>query len=168
MIDAPAERGVEDGQRRVDGDVVGDELCDHRLHRRAATSSVFMLKIALRRAELGLFAVDELGVDEQAVLEAVDAGGGRVGKADRAQVAGDLGAVTMRGGDGGVELAARDVVVDLERRGAGGAPEVDEARDRRGVGLSRELHEDRLRAFDVGTGDVEARAGGDRRRRSAV
>ena len=69
----------------------------------------------------------ELGVDDEPVLEAVDAGGGGVAKADGAEVAGDLEMVRVRGVDGGGELRFGDDVVDLERGDAFGGPVVDEA-----------------------------------------
>ena len=118
-------------------------ILDHRLHRRRGEVDRGDAEDPLRRAQLGLLAGDELAVGEEAVLEAVDAGGGGFAEADRAQVAGDLEPAAMRGGDGGVELRAGDVVVDLERRDALLRPVVDEARDGGGIGGARELREGR-------------------------
>ena len=70
--------------------MVVDEVADHLAHRLAVDIERAISARASRRADLGLLAGEELGVGEQAMLQVVDADGGGVAKADRAQVAGDL------------------------------------------------------------------------------
>ena len=107
---------------------MGDEIADDApAPAGEATSSLGEAEDRLRRAHVGLLAVDELGVDEQAVLEAVDAGGGGVAEADRAEVAGDLEAVACAAAMAASSCARGDDVVDLERRHAFGGPVVDQA-----------------------------------------
>ena len=77
------------------------------------------------RADVGLLAGVELGVDEEAVLEVVDAELGGFGIGDGAEVAGELEAELVGLVDGGLELGAGDVHVGLEAGGALRGPEVD-------------------------------------------
>ena len=66
-------------------------------------------------ADVRLLAGVETGVDEEAVLEVVDAEFGRLLVGDGAEMTGDLQSVRVRCVDGGLQFGARDVHVRLER-----------------------------------------------------
>ena len=121
---AAAVEGFEDGEGRGDGDVVLDEVGDHVAHRGGGEVEARDAGAGggLGRADVGLLAGVELGVDEQAVLQVVDAEGGGLAEADGAEVAGDLEIALVRGVDGGLQLGARDVHVGLEGGDALGRP----------------------------------------------
>ena len=76
---------------------------------------------------VGLLAGVELGVDEEAVLEVVDAELDGFGIGDGAEVAGDFDAAPVGFVDRGLELGARDVHVGLEGGDALVGPEGDGA-----------------------------------------
>ena len=149
----------EDGQGAGDGDVVVDEEFDECGGVGAVGVHVGEGGVAGGAgAEVGLFAGVVLGVDEEAVLEVVDAGLGGFGVGDGAEVAGDFEAVLVGGVDGGFELGAGDVHVGLVAGDALRGPVVDEVAGVVGAGEVVHLDEGAVGAFEIGRGDVHVRA----------
>ena len=110
-------------------------------------------------ADVGLLVGVELRVDEEAVLEVVDAELGGLGVGDGAEVAGELEAVLVGLVDGGLELGAGDVHVGLEGGGSLGGPEVDGGAGVFGIAELVHLDEGGAGALEVGRGDVHVGAG---------
>ena len=146
---------LEDRQSAGDGDVVVDEEFDegggvsafgvHRCESWVADGA---------GAEVGLFAGIVLRVDEETVLEIVDAGLDRFGVGDGAEVAGDFDSVLVGGLDGGLQLGAGDVHVSLVAGHALGGPVIDEVAGVVGAGEVVHLDEGAVGAFEVWSGDV--------------
>ena len=108
---------------------------------------------------VGLLVGNEIGGDEEAVLEIVDADRGGLVIRDGAEMPGDLEPAPVRLLHGGRELRARDVHVRLERRRAGIGPEARHARGVRGVLQLVHLREIEPGPLEVGRGGVHPRAG---------
>ncbi len=89
----------------------------------AISSRSISLRVApCGRALVGLLAGMEFGIDQQAVLQIVDADGGGFAEPDGAEMAGDFDAELVRLVDRGLQFGVRDVHVRLERRDAFGGP----------------------------------------------
>jgi len=98
--------GLEDRERGGYGYVMRDEESDERLGFGGTCGHLREGGIAGgARAIIGRLAGVELGVDEEAVLEVVDAELGGFGIGDGAEVAGELEAVLVGFIDGGLQLA---------------------------------------------------------------
>jgi hypothetical protein len=150
---------LEDGEGAGDGDVVVDEELDEGGGVGAVGVHAGEGGVAGgARAEIGLFTGIVLRVDEESMLEIVDACFGGFGVGDGAEVAGDLDAVLVGGVDGGFELGAGDVHVGLVAGDSLGGPVVDEGAGVVGAGEVVHLDEGAVGAFEVGGGDVHVRA----------
>ncbi len=136
-----------------------DQVGDHVAHRRRAEIQARDLIACVRGADVGLLAGVELGIDEESVLQIVDADRRRLAESDRAQVAGDLDAALMCRLHSGREFGARDVHVGLERSRALIGPEPDHTGGLIGTAQLVHLRGERALAFQVRAGDVQARTG---------
>src|SRR5207247_9068230 len=110
-------------------------------------------------AEVGLFGRVVLRVDEEAVLEIVDADLDGLGIGDGAEMAGDFEVVRVGGVDGGLQFGSGDVHVGLVAGGALPCPVVDEVAGVVGAGEVVHLDEGAVGTFEVGCGDVHVGAG---------
>src|SRR5271170_291371 len=160
QVDVEGDVGLEDGEGAGDGYVVVDEELDKCGGVGAVGIHCSEGGVAVGAgAEVRLLAGVVLRVDEEAVLEVVDADLGGLGVGDGAEVAGDFDVVCVRGVDCGFELGAGDVHVGLVAGDALRGPVVDECAGVVGAGEVVHLDEGAVGAFEVGSGDVHVRAG---------
>ena len=160
QVEVRGDAALEDGEGAGDGDVVVDEELDEG----GGVGAVGVhggegWVAGGAGAEVGLLAGIVLRVDEEAVLEIVDADLDGFGIGDGAEVAGDFEAVLVGGVDGGFELGAGDVHVGLVAGDSLRGPVVDEGAGVVGAGEVVHLDEGAVGAFEVGSGDVHVRAG---------
>src|SRR6185437_2339964 len=143
-----------------DGDVVRHEILNQafgvaalRVHRVQRGEAVGFGALVRRLAGI------VLGVDEETVLEVVDADRGGFAVGDRAQVTGDLQPQAVRLVHRRLQFGAGDVHVGLERGDVLFRPERHGLLRVLGVADGVHLDEGRVRAFQIRPGDVHVRAG---------
>src|SRR5450432_168769 len=143
-----------------DGDVMLDQhanqifrLCTIGRH---VLQRVFAFALA---ANIRLLTRIQLRVDEEPVLQIVDAQLGGFFICHGAQVAGDFDSAFVGGVNRGLQLVARDVHVCLEGRNAAVGPEVYRVPRVLSARQVRHLYEITLRAFQIRAGHVEMRSG---------
>ena len=156
QVKVRGDAALEDGQGAGDRDVMVDQEFDERGGVLAVGIHVGEGRIAgSAGADVELLTGIILGVDEEAVLEVVDAcfDGFRVGNG--AEVASNFEVVRVCGIDRGFEFGAGDVHVGLVAGGAFGRPVVDE--DAGVVGTSEVVHLDEgaVGAFEVRGGNID-------------
>ena len=106
-------------------------------------------------ALVGRFAGVEFGVDDETVLEVVNAEFGGFAEADRAKVSSDFETAFVCGFDGGAEFRAGDVHVGLVGGDTAIGPEVDHLASVVGTGELMHLRSEGTFAFEIRTGDVD-------------
>ncbi len=109
--------------------------------------------------DVRLFAREEFCVHGQAVFEIIDAQFRGLAEADGAQVARDLDVVFVRGFNHGLQLFARDEVIDFVRSHALGRPVVDGAASIVWSVQRVDLDQRKPLAFQIWARDVELGAG---------
>ena len=132
---------------RRDGLAFRVDRCDRRLAE------------ALSRTDVGLFIGDEVGCNEETVLEIVDAHLRGFAVRHRAEVTRRLHSACVSFVDRGAKLVARDVHVRLQGCRAGVIPEVDHPPSLGGVGERVHLQQRKPGTLEVGGRCVDPGAG---------